>query len=483
MAPALPSLGTIINARYTLVEKLGEGAMGTVFLATQAGGKRWALKLLTAESRDADTTDRFLREARVASDLESDHLVQVVDYGVDRDTGWLFLVMPIVQGGDLEALLARVGALPPTVAVRIAIQAAEGLAVAHATGVVHRDIKPSNLMLARDGDRVSVRVTDFGIAKDTKASVQLTRTGTGLGSPLYMSPELFRNARRADPRADVWGLAMVLYEALAGQAALGHITSVAGMIEALAFGRIPPLQERAPWVDPALAAAIHGALLGDLEARCPSMTEFADALRPFAGGDTTLSGDSLHGISDAERAVVAPRATPPTRWPTLPPPAPPAAPAPDPALPVAMAEGREMPEPASPLAPLWIGLGALGLVLAIGAVFLLRAPAPPPKPLVPATPSAPVASVAPVASPAPSAPRTTGVVQITPPDARVTVDGTPRPLGSSGSLLLEGAPGQTFVVDVESHGTHQVTRVVLTNQGSASPSALAAPAPSGLKKR
>ena len=320
--------GTIIGGRYEVVRPLGAGAMGVVLVVKTSDGRHLALKVLQQLSSSLDGEEglqRFLREARVSSSINSPHVVPVVDSGFDPITSAPFLVMTLLHGGDLAMCLEKVRCLHPTVAVRIVCQAAKGLKAAHVAGVIHRDVKPQNLFLTQSavGD-VVVKVCDFGIAKPATPVQALTSSGSMLGTPLYMAPEQLQDSKTVDPRVDVWSLAMTLYEALAGEPAHGGARNLSELVVGLIQGDTPPLQDRAPWVDPALATVVHGALLRELSARCPSMAAFADALAPFACGTDRLHADMLQPVPDELRRTRAPRAKLPTQWakvkPSLPPP-------------------------------------------------------------------------------------------------------------------------------------------------------------------
>lgn len=317
---ALPILGSLVGSSYRIVAPLGAGGMGLVYRAARGGDERFAVKIVSFTPSDEDGRRRFLREARIASRLKSPHLVPVLESGIDRAAGWGFLAMPAIEGGDLASLVERVGALPPRAAATIAFEAATGLCVAHAAGVIHRDLKPANVLLSVEGERITTTVADFGIAKDWQGIDSLTATGASMGSPAYMAPEQLSNAKNAGARADVWGLAMTLYEALAGRGAFADVSSVAEMCLLARDGKIPPLQDVAPWVPADLATIVHDGLKPDPLERCPSMHVFRDALAGFLGGEPTLSRDDLRALSDEERAVVAPRAAAgATLWDVLPP--------------------------------------------------------------------------------------------------------------------------------------------------------------------
>ena len=173
-----PPLGSEVGSSYRLVSRLGEGAVGVVYLASRGGESRFAVKVLGIDAADGRSVARFVREAHVASNLKSEHVLPVVESGVDRATGLCFLAMPAIDGEDLERVIERTGALPPATAVRIAIEAARGLDAAHEAGVIHRDVKPANLLLSYEGPLVRTLVADFGIAKEVTSVDALTSTGT-----------------------------------------------------------------------------------------------------------------------------------------------------------------------------------------------------------------------------------------------------------------------------------------------------------------
>jgi serine/threonine protein kinase len=314
-------VGTLLDGKFRLVRFLAQGGMGAVYEAAHEASQneRVAIKVLLDTSRSARESGafaRFIREAQVSSSLSSPHIVKVLGGGVDPELGCAYLAMEFLAGEDLEDLVMRVGPLHPQVAVRLAIQASRALEVAHAAGITHRDIKPSNLFLETKNGEVTVKLCDFGIAKIHPAHDNQHLTGTGhvLGSPLYMSPEQLLNSKRVDQRADVWGLAMTLYHSLAGRAALESVTSFTELILAVTTKPIPHLQDAAPWVSPGLANAVHGALLREIDARCPEVRVFADALLEHAGGGYEVTAGMLVGMTEAQRAEVAPRTPLPEVW-------------------------------------------------------------------------------------------------------------------------------------------------------------------------
>src|SRR4051812_29074049 len=184
--------GDVIDGRYRLERYLGEGGMGMVVAARHiALGEPVALKFLLPEgAEDARSVERFLREAKAAVRIKSEHVARMLDVGT-LDTGEPFMVMELLDGKDLGQVIRERGKLPVKEAVDYLLQACEGIARAHELGIVHRDLKPANLFLTFRADGSSlVKVLDFGIAKSlAQDNVNLTQTADVLGSPRYMSPE------------------------------------------------------------------------------------------------------------------------------------------------------------------------------------------------------------------------------------------------------------------------------------------------------
>ncbi|WP_437927616.1 serine/threonine-protein kinase [Sorangium sp. So ce291] len=313
--------GKTLSGRYTLGRLLGRGGMGAVYEADdREQGRRVAVKVMNAEivhSRSA--VGRFEREAKAASAIQTEHIVRVLDAGVDQDTRSPFLVMELLRGEDLAQLLERLGPLPPRLALRIVAQACVGLQKAHEAGVLHRDIKPANLFLAHreEGGGLIVKVLDFGVAKIKPAhephrdTTGLTRSGSMLGTPRYMSPEQARGIKEIDHRTDIWSLGIVLYHALAGRTPTQDVEAFGDLIAALVAELPPPVQEFAPWVAPEVAAIVDGALQYQPVARYPSASVMLEAIRPLLGDDPLhLDESMLVPLSPSERQTVAPRLEP-----------------------------------------------------------------------------------------------------------------------------------------------------------------------------
>ena len=214
-------IGSEVDGRYRVIELIGEGGMGKVYLAEHVEiGKRVALKVLhPSYSRMPDLVERFRREARAASKIGHPNIVDVTDSGTTAD-GSVYFVMEYLEGVELGSVIEREGALDVARGLKIAGQICRALSAAHREGIIHRDLKPENIFLiTRDGTADVVKVLDFGIAKTTEAEAarerRLTSPGMAMGTPEYMSPEQAAG-RPADARCDVYALGAIMYEMVTG---------------------------------------------------------------------------------------------------------------------------------------------------------------------------------------------------------------------------------------------------------------------------
>jgi serine/threonine-protein kinase len=221
MASGFPAPGCVLESKYRLVSPVALGSMGSVWRAQHlALDAPVAIKLMQpGTDSDVDVRRRFLREARIASAVRSPHVVQVLDYGVERDVP--YIVMELLRGESLAQRLRRVGRLSPAQTAAIFVPLAQALQRAHALGVVHRDIKPENIFIVQDGERELTKLLDFGVAKVSgrKFGVNVSRDtaeGEMVGTPHYMSPEQARGATTVDHRTDVWALGVIAFECLLG---------------------------------------------------------------------------------------------------------------------------------------------------------------------------------------------------------------------------------------------------------------------------
>jgi serine/threonine protein kinase len=300
------NLGRRLLDQYVLVEKIGEGGMGAVYLADQPTmGRRAVVKLLHPSlSRDPQVAARFNLEARAAAALNHPHIVTVYNYGALPD-GVLYLAMEHLDGRDLERAIEESGRLSPARAVHVARQICEALAEAHARGVVHRDLKPSNVMLVTRGrDDEFVKVLDFGIAK--VRGVALTASGMIFGTPEYMSPEQLCG-RELDGRSDLYALGVVLFEMLSGRLPFAGETpeqQMAAHLETLP----PSLASVAPDADvPRELDALVARLLAKDPAARPSSAEQLSELLAAALADApaTAVGGKRSDPPNRARAAVA----------------------------------------------------------------------------------------------------------------------------------------------------------------------------------
>ena len=275
--------GDVLAGKYVVERVLGAGGMGVVLAAHQLGLDRAVAVKLMLPGRlvGPEALARFLREARATARLRSHHVARVFDVGT-TEAGAPYIVFELLEGIDLGALLEQRGPLPVEEAVEYVLQACEGVAEAHAAGLVHRDLKPSNLFLTANADgSPCVKVVDFGITKETGSSLALTETQQGIGSPLYMSPEQMQRSRDVDVRADIWSMGVVLHELLTG----GHpfqADSLQHLCAKVFFAAPTPPTALRPDLPAALEVVILRCLEKEPDARWRSIDVFAAALGPFA---------------------------------------------------------------------------------------------------------------------------------------------------------------------------------------------------------
>jgi serine/threonine-protein kinase len=437
-----------VYGSYRVVSELGRGGMGVVYLAEHTiMGKQAAVKVLLPEySGREDLVARFFNEARAAARLDHPAFVEVFDCGVTNDCA--YMVMEYVAGESLTACLNREGRLPVARSVALARTIAEAMSVAHENGIIHRDLKPDNIILTT-GNKISrvgptpLKILDFGIAKlnlSTGNSNRMTRTGTLMGTPLYMSPEQCRGAATIDGRTDIYALGCILYALLTGTPPFVRegdgVILVAHIVDP-----VPPLEQHGVSVPPALEATLMKALAKDPADRQSTMAELVAELiaADASPGYETVPGRAAVTTGQRSAAPEAAGAVKPI----------PAAASPEPPAGavkvIALAKSSSttfsrttgeltMPEAPrkGPAAPpprrtrLWAGLGT-GLVLAVaGSLLFARGgstpPAPPPQAAAPtpAPPAAPPAPAQVTEVPATPPPRQMELKLITePPGARV----------------------------------------------------------------
>jgi len=287
--PVIQTLGN-----YDLLEKVAEGGMGTVYRARRRDNDATvAIKVMPPHmAGNPVLVKRFEQEFNAASRLDHPNIVRALDFG---ETGGVpYLVMEFVEGESLGQKLQRDGRLSETEAIRIVAQVAQGLHRAHKMNLVHRDIKPDNIMVMPDG---TAKLTDLGLVKELEADLNLTRTGRGLGTPHFMAPEQFRNAKNADLRCDIYGLGATLYMTVTGELPFKSSGPLDAWMKKMGNELLPPrkivpsLSERIDW-------AIRRAMSADAEHRPVSCREFVEDLTGRSTRKLPAAGDSNPGSTD-----------------------------------------------------------------------------------------------------------------------------------------------------------------------------------------
>jgi serine/threonine-protein kinase len=301
----------IAGGRYTLDTPIASGGMGEVWRATDTSlGRAVAIKLLRENlAADESFRARFASEAQHAASLHDPHIATVFDYGDDLDAATgrhtTYLVMELVDGKPLSELIGR--PMAPEQAALLVAQAADGLAVAHAAGIVHRDVKPANFLVTRTGQ---LKITDFGIAR-ARGAASVTDTGTIMGTPHYVAPEV-AEGKEATPASDLYSLGVVLYEALTGTKPFQGETPIA---VALAHLRDDPRPLPASVPAP-LRGIVESTMAKDPAQRPPDAAALATALRRFAAGPDDQATTALAAAGVAGAAIgatqVMPSASPPS---------------------------------------------------------------------------------------------------------------------------------------------------------------------------
>ncbi len=294
-----PRIGLTLDSKYQLLERLGEGAMGSVYRARRLHiGDDVAVKLMSRDLiKNQKALERFRREARSAAMIRHPNVVSIHDFNdADEQNGEAYIVMELIKGDSLRKVLGREGRLTPERAVSLMSDVCSGVGSAHRQGLLHRDLKPDNVIVmaaSPDGDRETAKVVDFGLAKVRDSDVSaLTQTGALLGTLYYMSPEQCRG-EILDARADVYSLGAVLYEMLTGRPPFVASNPVSLITKHLSD--LPPPFPEHLLILPALAKACFRALAKNPEERQADAIKFRDELQAALAGEhkpevTTHSG-------------------------------------------------------------------------------------------------------------------------------------------------------------------------------------------------
>ena len=311
--------------KYRVDEVLGTGGMGKVLRASHLYLQQsYAIKVLLPQMADsASTVSRFLREAQATVSLKSEHIAKVWDVGTmpgSHDTPPTpFIVMEYLDGNDLNQILRHHGPQTPPVVCELMLQACEGMAEAHAMGVIHRDIKPSNFFITRRADgTMLLKILDFGISKTPVGLTDLTGTQTVLGTPTYMAPEQMKTSKTADPRSDIWSMGVVMYQLITGRPPFSG-ESYAELV--LKVNSDPPAPIMVP-LPPGLGEVIMRCLEKDPLQRPQNVGELARQLAPYAPDPVAAAQSStrstrilqqrtaLKGLQGSPLAAGGGRATP-----------------------------------------------------------------------------------------------------------------------------------------------------------------------------
>jgi len=300
--PDDPLLGTLLAGRFKIESLLGEGGMGRVYGAVQAGlDRRVAVKTLHAVLlTDARLKERFHREARAAARLRHPGVAEVYDFG--EWEGRLYIAMEFLEGRTLAEVMEQDAPLPRDRIVLLLGQVLDVLELAHEAGILHRDLKPANIIVVVDADGdEQVKVVDFGLARliDGDSESRLTRTGAVMGTPTYMSPEQCRG-EQLDSRSDLYSIGVILYEMLCGLVPFESPASMQVMVQHMLLAPEPPsLRVEGAEVDTELELVALRALAKERDARPQSAAELREALR---AGLRTKSRDLKLGVSRDDRA-------------------------------------------------------------------------------------------------------------------------------------------------------------------------------------
>jgi serine/threonine-protein kinase len=309
-------IGTSLNDRFRLEEKIGSGGMSTVYRAFDPTLERWvAIKMMHPDiSEDADQLERFRREARTVARLSHPHIVTVIDFGEDDD-GTPYIVLEYVEGETLKERIRRMGRLPVVEAVAYAIEIGRALSCAHGERLVHRDVKPQNVLIDMDGRG---KVTDFGIARSLEAH-GLTATGRVLGTTDYVSPEQALG-KEVTEQSDIYSLGIVLFEMLTGAVPFKAESQV-GVAMKHVREPMPDVQRHRPEVSASLAAVLERTTAKEIANRYATAADVVHDLEEVLAIEVARSGEStgeattvLRAMSDDTADFAPARLRNPRRW-------------------------------------------------------------------------------------------------------------------------------------------------------------------------
>jgi serine/threonine protein kinase len=316
---SLAQPGATVAGKYRLESLVGCGGMGSVWSATHLGlGHQVAIKLISPQHvQSTDVRRRFDTEAKAVARLKSRHVVQIYDNG-ELEDGTPYIAMELLHGESLHGRIQRAGPMPLAEGVTVITQVCRALSRAHAAGIVHRDIKPDNIFLARSEEEEGylVKVLDFGVAKlaPVDGEQSSTKTGSLVGTPLYMSPEQARGLKTIDHRTDLYSLALVAYTMLTGNLAFSG-DSFGDLLLKICTEELPSLRQAAPWLPAPMDDWFKKAGARDPAARHGSAQELADSLAGAAGMALTLPvgmASNVPSSGDLSTRALSTEGAPPT---------------------------------------------------------------------------------------------------------------------------------------------------------------------------
>jgi serine/threonine protein kinase len=287
-------IGQLIEGKYRIARLIGEGGMGAVYEGENVRiNRRVAIKVLHAAfTGNAEVMQRFEREAQAAGRIGNDHILEVLDLGSLGD-GDHYIVMEFLDGQPLSERIKSKGKLSPHDLAPIARQVLVGLGAAHQAGIVHRDLKPDNIYILHEkaGVRDYVKIIDFGISKFQPLSgdgMKMTRTGTVMGTPYYMSPEQASGSHEADQRSDLYTMGVIMFEAVTGNVPFDAATFNQLMFK-IVLAEVPVIESVVPGIDPAFSSIVSKAMARDVTHRFQTAAEFIRAIDDWSARGTAVS--------------------------------------------------------------------------------------------------------------------------------------------------------------------------------------------------
>ncbi len=277
---------------YTVVRRLGKGGMGMVYLLQHPTDGCFAVKIVNpaALKKDPEFVARFAREGAFAMKIRHPNLIAVYDMGQDPDTGYYYLIMDYLPGGDVRQKLNTMGRFPIDEAVRIVAQVANALVEAHRHGVIHRDIKPGNIMFDANG---TPKLADLGVAKFSDAGqAMLTSADVMIGTPAYMAPEQIMDSHGVDQRADIYSLGIVFFEMLTGRRPNEGLTVLQIVAQAVEGRQIPDVRSFRPEIPAMIAQLLNMMCMPKAQMRIGTARQVVTIFNRILDRERTATGDS-----------------------------------------------------------------------------------------------------------------------------------------------------------------------------------------------